>query len=294
VAIIGLGQIARSFHLPALETSDRFEVVGVVDPRVNVAAPFPIFESAVELFAATLPDVAVVATPTSLHAANCIELLDAGLKVVCEKSLRSTLADRAILADAERRAELLTCHSHIFRSSLRAGVEAIQAGRLGLIRSVEGQHIGAFPHDWREQDRLGPLVDLGYHFLYLGNFLAHMNPLSVSASRYRSPTLESWNLEAEYTHLVMSCKVAWSSESTLPFRLEVRGTKGVLSITDGDAYLDGVRLIPSDLRPIGSAGRLYEAVARVFDGEVDSAEALSMMSGTQLDAVLAAAGGSLE
>ena len=68
IAIAGLGQSARTIHLPAYKRIPTLEIVGGCDP----AAPrgqfaFPLFSSIPEMLNATKPHILAVATPPDSH-----------------------------------------------------------------------------------------------------------------------------------------------------------------------------------------------------------------------------------
>jgi virulence factor len=110
VAVIGIGSIAKSVHLPTLLASN-CEVVGVMSrTRTSaevVARQFNIpriYESIDEVDA----DCAFVLTPKDTHAAITTALLEKRIPVFLEKPIATTLKDaEAVLETAERMQTLL-------------------------------------------------------------------------------------------------------------------------------------------------------------------------------------------
>ncbi|MBN2133127.1 MAG: Gfo/Idh/MocA family oxidoreductase [Sedimentisphaerales bacterium] len=86
----------------------------------------------------TQPDMAVIATPHSLHAEQAIASLQAGVHVLCEKPMSDNLAD------ADRMAEAAACGRRVldfgftlhFHPGLHRLKELITAGELGAVLHV--------------------------------------------------------------------------------------------------------------------------------------------------------------
>jgi predicted dehydrogenase len=106
--IVGLGWAARAFHAPALKASNSIELIGGADTSPQQRAAWEretdsrSFETLDELLASK-PDVVVVATPPDSHADLCLQALNAGAHVVCEKPFVQTLEEAdSVLAAAAR------------------------------------------------------------------------------------------------------------------------------------------------------------------------------------------------
>jgi predicted dehydrogenase len=109
VGLIGCGAVARLYYTPALrelEAQGLLSVVAIVDPNPRSAtrllAQFP-----ASAWARDLPellghevDLAIVASPHSLHAEQSIRLLNAGVSVLCEKPMATSVADAQAMIDA--------------------------------------------------------------------------------------------------------------------------------------------------------------------------------------------------
>jgi predicted dehydrogenase len=106
VAVVGAGAFGRN-HVRVLKELPGVELVGAVDPdpgrRVEVASEFgvPCFQDPGEVISRI--DAAVVATPTSAHAATGCALLEGGVDVLVEKPIAPTVAEARALLDAAAR-----------------------------------------------------------------------------------------------------------------------------------------------------------------------------------------------
>jgi predicted dehydrogenase len=115
VALVGAGLVGQAAHAMTLaEDRTRFEFVAVVDPsptvRTGVAARYGVRHAVATLAEAVGLglDAVVVAVPDPAHLAACLEALDDGLHVFCEKPLVTRLADADALI-AARGDRVLQC-----------------------------------------------------------------------------------------------------------------------------------------------------------------------------------------
>jgi predicted dehydrogenase len=184
-ALIGCGAISELFYaraLPALIEQERLHVCCLVDPdRSRLAVlgnAFPSAQKHQQLIQIPLSglDLAVVASPQRFHAEQVIELLRAGLHVLCEKPLSSTLEEaEAMVAVAEDCRRLLAVG--LFRRfwPLTEFVQDLVCGMdLGRPLSFSWTEGGVF--DWpaaspsfflKESSSGGVFADLGAHVLDL-------------------------------------------------------------------------------------------------------------------------------
>ncbi len=99
-------------------------------------------------------DVAVICTPDHLHTEYCLQALEAGLNVLCEKPLVTELDDaRRVVAAAKASGKVFMtgqCARFFPRSLFAKGL--VERGELGDIFFAEGDYIHdaeAFFRDWR-------------------------------------------------------------------------------------------------------------------------------------------------
>lgn len=206
-AVIGYGFIAGKGHVPAYVERARkqhdVEIVAVADicapRREAVPATLPgarVYESAEALLAAeagTL-DFVDIATPPSDHAHIAHAALNAGLHVLCEKPLTTSVADARALLEHARRAKrvLFPCHNYKHAPVVKAIRDVISSGRIGRVRSVtlstfRNTHAKGVPEwktDWRRQRRYsggGIAMDHGSHSFYLAFEWMGAYPTAVTA-----------------------------------------------------------------------------------------------------------------
>ena len=129
VAVVGAGQFGRN-HLRVVATLPNAELVAVSDsdPDRAKAAAEEFGIAAVDTNAlAGIADAAIVAVPTSAHAAVGCALLEAGMDVLMEKPIASTLAEAQQLMDtAERYGRILQIgHLERFNPAVQAVTKRI-------------------------------------------------------------------------------------------------------------------------------------------------------------------------
>ncbi len=180
IAVVGCGAIARSFHLPALASirgvADHLTVVDRDPGRVAAAQREFRASRAVTDHREVLheADGAIVAVPQEFHAEVAMDFLRAGVPVLCEKPLATTLEHAsALVAAADAGGTMLAVNNtRRFYPAVRAAREWIQSGRLGPIQRVEIHEGASF--NWplasgstfgRGGTGKGVLQDVGAHAL---------------------------------------------------------------------------------------------------------------------------------
>ena len=139
VALVGAGLVGQAAHAITLaEDRARFDLVAVVDPsatvRKGVADRHGVPHAVTTLAeaAALGLDAVVVAMPEPAHLATCLEALDAGLHVFCEKPLVTRLADADALI-AARGDRVLQCgYMKLYDPAVERLVALLEDGPAGL------------------------------------------------------------------------------------------------------------------------------------------------------------------
>ncbi len=187
-AIIGVGTSVGN-HLNAVrELSDRMELIATVD--VNEARVREFCEAnniprwytrSADMLAAEKPDLVQIVTPPATHKDLCIEALEAGAWVLCEKPLCASLAEFDEIARAEERTG--RCVSTVFqwRSGSAAKhvkhlieTQALGKPLVGVCNTLWYRTQDYYSVPWRGKWRTeigGPTMTLGIHltdlFLWL-------------------------------------------------------------------------------------------------------------------------------
>ena len=183
-ALIGLGGIARSGHLPAFQRDSavaaRFEIVGIVDSAPVLAVDgIPLVSNPEHLAQLGPIDFVDICTPTALHLPLSLWALAQGYHVLCEKPVAVTRAEAASLAAAARRAQrvVMPCHQYRYNPAWRRIKGWLDAGLIGhwhlaefrVYRLMADQGADERGTPWRGRradGRGGVLLDHGTHLIY--------------------------------------------------------------------------------------------------------------------------------
>ncbi len=143
-------------------------------------------------------DVVAIVTPNHLHGRIASAFLDAGIHVICDKPLTSSLAEALELVQKVRQSKCLFALTHNYSGypMVRQAREMVAAGELGDIRVVQAE----YPQDWLSTDlessgqkqaswRVDPaqagaggaLGDIGTHAEHLARFISGLELAEVSA-----------------------------------------------------------------------------------------------------------------
>ncbi|MBI5718459.1 MAG: Gfo/Idh/MocA family oxidoreductase [Burkholderiales bacterium] len=217
-------------------------------------------------------DVVAIVTPNHLHVPIATAFLDAGIHVICDKPVSTTLADALTLVEKVRSTGLLFALTHNYSGypMVRQAREMVAAGELGEIRLVHAEYV----QDWLTTDLAatgqkqalwrgdpaqsgagGALGDIGTHAEHLGRFISGLELAAVSADIQSFVTGrrldDNAHVMLRYANgargLLWASQVAPGNENAL--RVRVYGTK---------AGLDFRQEQPNQLwlTPLGQAPRL--------------------------------------
>jgi predicted dehydrogenase len=193
-------------------------------------------------------DVVSIVTPNHLHAPIASAFLDAGIDVICDKPLCTSLSDALALVDKVRGSGRLFALTHNYSGypMVRQAREMVAAGELGEIRLVHAEYVqdwlttelestGQKQALWRtdpaQSGAGGALGDIGTHAEQLGRFISGLELSTVSAdlqSFVKGRKLDdNVHVMMRYTSgargMLWASQVAPGNENAL--RVRVYGTK---------------------------------------------------------------------
>lgn len=183
LGFLGTGWIGRN-RMEAMLATGEAEAVAVCDPNDEMAAharelaPQARRVDSLEEMLALKPDGVVIATPSALHAAQCVQAFDGGAAVFCQKPLARTAAEVAAVLDAARRSDRLlgVDLSYRFTAAMQAIRKQVQSGELGRVFAADLTFHNAYGPGagWFWDPQLsggGCLIDLGVHLVDLALWL---------------------------------------------------------------------------------------------------------------------------
>jgi predicted dehydrogenase len=179
VAIIGAGHMGR-YHAQKFASCEGARLVAVVDADASRISNFPGIDFFTD-YHKVLPlvDAAVIAIPTDKHYKVARECLDAGLHLLIEKPITTTLKEADALIRLAKKRKLVLQIGHVER--FNRGFAAISA-RLARPMYIETERLAPFKARGVEVD---VVLDLMIHDLDLVVALARSEVKRVSASGFR-------------------------------------------------------------------------------------------------------------
>jgi predicted dehydrogenase len=143
-------------------------------------------------------DAVAIVTPNHLHHAPAKTFLEAGIHVICDKPLTTTVADALDLAETVRRTGLVfgLTHNYTGYPLVRQARAMVAAGELGRLRVVQveyaqdwlttalettGQKQAAWRTDPAQSGPAGCLGDIGSHAYNIAAFVTGLSCAAVAA-----------------------------------------------------------------------------------------------------------------
>lgn len=177
VGFLGTGWIGFA-RLEALHAANQVEVAGLCDSNPECLAKAGALvpdarrvERYEDLLALDLDGV-VIATPSGLHAQQCVSAFERGCAVFCQKPLARNVRETRRVLDAARQADRLLAVDFCYRETqaLSRLREVVRSGQIGKLFAVELVFHNAYGPDksWaRDVDLAGGgcLLDLGVHLI---------------------------------------------------------------------------------------------------------------------------------
>jgi predicted dehydrogenase len=209
----GPGAFIGSIHRIAARLDDRFELVAGAlssDPERSRAAALDLhiapdrayrsFEEMASAEAARTDriDAVAIVTPNHLHHAPAKAFLAAGIHVICDKPLTTTVEDALDLAETVRRTGLIfgLTHNYTGYPMVRQARQMVADGELGPLRVVQveyaqdwlstplertGHKQAAWRTDPAQSGPAGSLGDIGTHAYNLACFVTSLHCQQVAA-----------------------------------------------------------------------------------------------------------------
>jgi glucose-fructose oxidoreductase len=195
-AVVGCGHIAQNAVLPAFDHADGCELTAIFseDPEkqrrlarlygVEEVFEYDDFDDACrdEVF-----DAVYIALPNSMHAEYTIRAARAGIHVLCEKPMATSVEECAAMIRACRRSDvrlMIAYRLHFEKANLKA-MEIARSGRLGELRlfnSVFSMQVKEDNIRTRTELGGGPLFDLGVYCINAARYLFEDEPIDVVAA----------------------------------------------------------------------------------------------------------------
>jgi predicted dehydrogenase len=179
LGFLGTGWIGRN-RMEAMLATGKASPVAICDPAPEMAqqahetAPLALVTESLEAMLALDLDGLVIATPSALHAEQCIRAFEAGIAVFCQKPLGRSAAEVQAVLDAARGADRMLGVDLSYRhtAAMQAIRDRVRAGQLGRAFAADLAFHNAYgpQSSWFWDPKLsggGCLIDLGIHLVDL-------------------------------------------------------------------------------------------------------------------------------
>jgi predicted dehydrogenase len=176
--ILGYGYMGE-IRKRVIDSLDSLELIGIVEPNEKIVEkiePHLIYSSLDELLNKEI-DIIFVATPNSYAPDLCIQSLNAGKHVFCEKPPGKSLEDIESIIEAENAnpsVKLMFGFNHRFHPAVMKARAVIDSGRMGNVLGIRGLYGKSgglnYRNSWRNNKEVsggGILLDQGIHMLDL-------------------------------------------------------------------------------------------------------------------------------
>lgn len=173
VAVVGAGYMGRA-HIDAVQGCANARLSAVVDPSpaaAELAATLKVAHhpDLASLLASDCTDAVVLATPNAWHVEQTWQCVQAGLAVLLEKPVATSVAegDRLLKLIGERGgapARILVGHHRAHSAIMQQACEVIASGQLGRIVAIQGAALFYKPDryfesgPWRREIGGGPVL----------------------------------------------------------------------------------------------------------------------------------------
>jgi len=247
-ALIGFGNVALHAHLPAWQRSKHFKIEAVVEPDPERARLARELIPGASVYADMEPAIARddldfvdICTPSYSHADLTEKAFGAGLHVLCEKPLVTSIESLArIEAVRPSGCVLFTVNNWKYAPLWIKTRELLSEKGLGSIRFVSlavlrPPNSGGGITDWRRRAETaggGILLDHGWHQLYLVRSVMNERPIVVSARmEYAGDIEETVDLSIRFHTGEAKLYLTWRASSRQN-RGEIEGENGRIQIND--------------------------------------------------------------
>jgi predicted dehydrogenase len=170
IAVAGAGAIGMA-HIAVIQQSAHCVLSAIVDPSPSAAAlaaaqGVPLYISLDELLAQAKPDGIILATPNALHVTQALQCMAAGVPLLLEKPIATTVQEAQDLVEHVEAmgAPVLIGHHRAHSAIMAQAKQVVDSGRLGTLVAVMGSAMFFKPDSyfsdapWRREMGAGPIL----------------------------------------------------------------------------------------------------------------------------------------
>ncbi len=244
--LIGAGGISSAYSA-AISQIPNATLAAVVDCRPEAARALAAghqaneYSSIAEMIEKESLDAVIVCTPPLYHRDHCIELMSAGIHVLCEKplSIDSSSAVAMVKAAEENNVVFTMGSKFRFVDDVRVAKKMLDDGQLGDIVLYENCFTGVvdMTDRWNSDPDIsggGVLIDNGTHSLdIMRHFLGDLSEIRVVEGKriQELPVEDTVHVFVRALNGAMgNIDLSWSLHKDLPHFISLYGTSGTVEI----------------------------------------------------------------
>ena len=170
IAIAGVGAIGLA-HIKAIRSSRESVLSAIIDPSPGAVAVassegVPLYQSLNAFLEKEMPDGIILATPNELHVIQTLECIEAGIPVLLEKPIATTVKEAMTLVKKVEAtgAKVLIGHHRSHSPIIAKAKHVVESGKLGKLVAVVGSATFMKPQQyfdegpWRREKGGGPIL----------------------------------------------------------------------------------------------------------------------------------------
>lgn len=244
--IVGAGAISQGYA-QAFNACNECEVVGVADTRKGTAASLsevlgcPSFRTHVEMLNAVEMDAVLVCTPPDSHPDICIDVIDRGAHVLCEKpfAINSAEADRVLMAGKAKGVLITMASKFRYVDDVIRAKQIVDSGILGDIVLFENAFTARVDMSkrWNSIPEIsggGVLIDNGTHSVDIARyFLGPLSEVHVMEGK-RSQDLKVEDTVQIFVRsedgVIGNIDLSWSISKELNRYISIYGSRGTVVV----------------------------------------------------------------
>ncbi len=246
IALIGAGAISQT-HALAFRRTSLSNLRAVCDINMQAAQSLAASHDALafdhldRMLEETEIDAAIVSTPPNSHPEICIDLLQRGIHVLCEKPVAVDLELACQMFDAAERSGAKLTMASKFRhvQDVRTAKSLVDSGLIGQVVLMENMFTANVDmrNRWNSDPAIsggGVLIDNGTHSVDIMRYL--LGPLSelqvIEGKRLQTPTVEDTvKIFVRSTQGVLGdIDLSWSINKEQPAYINLHGSEGTLMV----------------------------------------------------------------
>ncbi len=286
--ILGAARIAKTRTIPALQSSERSEVVAIASRDLTTAKAAALeceipraYGSYEALLADPAVDAVYIPLPNHLHVPWTIRAARAGKHVLCEKPIALTAIEARQLLRVRDETGVQIVEAFMVRSHPRwhAAKQLVDSGRIGRLRTIAAHFSYARKGGENIRSKVewggGAILDIGCYPVMLSRWLFDSEPLDVIATIDRDrefgiDALASVILRFPSGTATFSC----SGELALRQSMQLMGTTGFIDVPVpfNPSEIGPTVLVVDDGRDLvgGGAERIAFPAANQFAAQGDA------------------------